>query len=205
MEHLDERIISIVKKVEQKLQKQLSWEDQVESIVKSIPRLHVTQNELDIEMKKLVLFDQKLEAYIPNDYLEMDIEDVKAKYPHDARPKIIYRNKKDTVNIGFNILEEGVPDDELLSIRDVMKNAFLAISPSSTILDEGDFIQSKSKAAYYSFNSFAIGGQMYNLLFVSQFGSKSLLICNFNCLKKDMDVHKLLFYGIMKTFVIIDN
>lgn len=198
MEHLDGRIIDITTRGVQEQKKIKEWEDQLAEIVEEISQLKVRLGGLDMEMKEYILFDNKFTILIPSDFIEMDIKHIKQKYPNKSRPQLIFRNKKDTVNIGFTIINENTPEEDLPGVRDIMKSAFLSVNPASTILDEGDFRQYENTVAFYTFPSFAIGGQMYNLIFITLVGG-SLLVCNLNCLKKDMETYKLLFYGIMKT------
>jgi len=198
MEHLDERVIGMISRGEKEMEKQKDWDERLAEITAEIPLLKLTQKGLEMEMTEYLLFDKKFTIYIPSDFVKMESKHIKQKYPHESRPHLIYRNKKDTINIGFTIINESVDEEDLPGLRDVMKNAFLSVNPASTILDQGDFKQGDNSIVYYTFPSFAIGGQMYNLLFVTIMGGR-VLVCNLNCLKKDMETYKLLFYGIMKT------
>jgi len=79
------------------------------------------------------------------------------------------------------------------------QRSFFATSPSSKILDKGDFKKEDNPlVAYYCFDSYAIGGLMYNLIFVTLLG-EAILIVSINCTMKDIEKYKLLFYGIMHT------
>jgi len=180
------------------LQQEMTWEEQLATIIEELPKLHVTVNEMNLEMAQYKLFSEKLSVYIPSEFVEMSSINIKQKYPHDARPEIVFCNSKNTVNICFTVVKEDASEMPLLDLRDLMKGAFLTVNPASKILDEGDFIKDENGVAYYAFSSHAIGGQMYNLLFITAI-SGELLVCSLNCLKKDMDKYKLLFYGIMKT------
>lgn len=198
MEHLDGRIIDLITRGAQEQKKIKDWEEPLEAIIAEIRQLQVTQGGLDMAMKEYKLFDQRLTIFLPSNFIPMDTQHIKRKYPNESRPKMVFRNKKDTVNIGFTVIKESVPEEDLPGVRDIMKNAFLSVNPASTILDEGNFKQDENTVAYYTFPSFALGGQMYNLIFITLLGG-GLLVCNLNCLKKDMETYQLLFYGIMKT------
>ncbi|MCL2610137.1 MAG: hypothetical protein FWE02_00495 [Defluviitaleaceae bacterium] len=201
MEHLDKRIATITNKHNKKEKIKKTWEEQLSEIVESIPKLHIELNGKDIEMKQLSLLNDSFLIYIPKDFFEIPLDTIKKNYPYEARPQSVYQNKRDTINIGFTIIEDIVEETELTSLRDIMKNSFIKINPASKILDDGDFLQNEKMVVYYTFSSFALDGQNYNLLFLTLVGS-NLLICSLNCIKKDMDKIKPLFYGIMKTIEI---
>ena len=204
MEHLDKLIAKASLQKEQKERTKKTWEKELSEITENIPKLQINLDDEEIKMKQVSLFDDNISIYMPKDFKEMTLDDKKDKYSTEPRPQIMYQNNKDTINIGFSIVEIDEPEEELLKLRDEMKEGFLSLNPSSEIYDEGDFMSKESQIAYYAFNSFALGGQMFNLIFIT-FIDEKILMCNLNCLKKDMDKQKLLLYGIMKTVEIKNN
>lgn len=200
MEHLDEKIVNVIKGEAEKVQKEKDFGEKLKEIIEEIKTGKVLQDSLDMEVEPQKFFGKKFTIYIPQFFKKMDFKQVKIKYPNENRPKIIFTNKKDTINIGLNLLsQESFTNDDLLDFRDVMKNSFLSVSPSSRILDEGNFTgDENTQIAYYCFDSFAIGGPMNNLVYVTVIDT-SMLVINLNCLKKDWETYKLLFYGIMHT------
>jgi len=201
MEHFDEELINMVNN--SKKQKELSlevqkFEEDLKNVIEQIKSGIVKINDLNIRMDKKTFFNELFSIYIPEDLKKMPDNIAKIKYPSESRPKIIFTNKKDTLNIGINYSEQELKNDEVYVFRDVMKDAFMAINPSSEVSDSGELEIGNTNIGYYAFPSFALGGQMYNLVFVLSLQGKAL-VCNMNCLKKDMKENELLFYGIMNT------
>lgn len=201
MAHFDEELIKMVNST--KAQKSLSleadkFEEELKIVIEQIKSGNVEIGDLNIEMEKKLYFNGTFSIYIPKDLKLMPDNIARIKYPSEARPKIIFTNKNDTLNIGINYSEQELKNDEVYAFRDVMKNAFIAINPSSEILDSGELVIDNTNIGYYTFPNFALGGQLYNLIFVLSLQEKAL-VCNLNCLKKDMKERKLLFYGIMNT------
>ena len=201
MEHFDEELIKTSNNF--KKQNEISvevqkFEEELKIIIEQIKSGTVKINDLIIEIERKTFFNELFSIYIPKDLKQMPENIARMKYPSESRPKILYTNKKDTLNIGINYTEQEMEEDEVCAFRDVMKDAFIAVNPSSEILDSGELVIDKTNIGFYTFPNFAMGGQLYNLIFVLSLQGKAL-VCNFNCLKKDLKQWKLLFYGIMNT------
>ncbi|MDR1066032.1 MAG: hypothetical protein LBL35_01170 [Clostridiales bacterium] len=188
----------IVNMIEQNKKNQEDQDRLLEDMIEQIKNLHVSLNELDMDMTESLFFDGEIKMRIPADFIKMPAKAAKVKYPVESRPQIIYMDKKDSVNIGLNHTQENVKEEDVVSVRDYMIAAYSAVNPASKITDKGHFMSGEHAIAYYSFENFVIGGQMYNLVFILSLKGK-LFACNLNCLKKDTERMKPLFYGIMKT------
>jgi hypothetical protein len=197
LEHIDEYIVNMVNQADSK-----SDDGGVESVINEIKLLHVDYNDLDMDMTERLFFDDKFKMYMPANFVKMNIQTAKIKYPSDGRPSIVYMNKQDTVNIGLSLIDESVQDSDMPDVRDFMKQIYSSVNPAAKMHDADDFEQDGHTVAYYSFTSHAIGGQMYNLVFMLALEGK-LVVCNLNCLKKDAETLEPLFYGIMKTAAVL--
>ncbi|MCL1935154.1 MAG: hypothetical protein FWF57_02085 [Defluviitaleaceae bacterium] len=207
MEELDKRIAIISNKYDKKETIKKTWEEQLSQTIEEIRSLHIELDRENTELEQLSFFNDSFSVYMPKDFKEVPLEIKKQKYQYEQRPQIIYQNKKGTVNIGFSVAEIAETKEELINLRNGMKNSFVSVSPSSKIFDTGDFTINENHIAYYTFNSYAVGGQMFNLIFIAFLGSKGedknkFLICNLNCLQKDMEKFKPFFYGFMNTIEI---
>ncbi len=204
MEHFDEKIIQVVnviKEERQQAQEAEKFQDQLREVMEGIRAGKVVLKDHKIETEKKLLFQKSFSIYIPQELRRMADNVARIKYPSEARPQIIYTNKKDTVNIGINYSQQELENDEVSAFRDVMKDSFLSVNPSSEILDSGELMVGETNVAYYTFPNFVIGGRLYNLIFVLSLKGKAL-VCNMNCIKKDMKKWELFFYGVMNTIEI---
>lgn len=205
MEHFDEELLNVID-IFNKANKKKQEDERLDEIIIQINNNLITENELDLEMEQKTLFN-RLVIYLPNDFEKMSAENMKVKYPSETRPKIIFTSDDESVNIGFNILnqDEDVADEDISEYRDLMIYFYVQINPNVKMLDSGDFkIADNTTVAYYTFPNFAIGGQIYNVVSVLQI-DKKVVVINMNCLKKDMDKYELMFQGILKTILIKDE
>gem|GEM_PF-1605085 len=205
MNHLDKTINIMSAKHEKKEQVKKTWEELLSETIAAFGEAPIALGNEDFELERISLFDNCLSIYIPKYFKEMSLEHINLKYINQLKPNPVYENIKGSINIGFLLIEEVVVEkSQLIEIRNIMKNSFVKLNPSSKIFDYGDFIANEeNQIAYYTFDNAVLDGQMYNLVFITLLGEKTL-VCNMNCLKKDKETIKLLFYGIMKT-VKIEN
>jgi len=201
MAYMDEQIINAIQNAERIKNKTSPDKTNLEMIIKQIREGIITLVEPHIKMERRTFLNDSFTISIPKEFDFMDDGMAKIKYPNESRPGIIFTNRQDTVNIGLNYVEQALEDEDVTAFRDVMKNAVISIHPSSKIMDTGDFNTDKHTVAYYTFPNHVIGGQMYNLFFALTI-NKKVLVCNLNCLKKDMDKWMPIFYGIMHTIQI---
>jgi len=200
MSHVDEKISAVLENAKRSTQEAEQWDKQLDEIIVEIKNEMVAH--LSMEMEQRAFFDERFFIYMPKYFQEMNISHIKAKYPNENRPKLLFTNSTDTINIGINTIideEEKFIEEDVTEFRDIMMESFFATSPSSKMLDKGDFKkEDKPLVAYYCFDSYAIGGLMYNLIFVTLL-DEAILIVSMNCAMKDIEKNKLLFYGIMHT------
>ncbi|MCL2610831.1 MAG: hypothetical protein FWE02_04035 [Defluviitaleaceae bacterium] len=204
MDYLDKRFAILANKNNKKEKIKKTWEEQLSEMIEDMHNLHIELDREDTVLEQLSLFDGGLNVYMPKGFTKMPMELIKANYVQEEKPQLVYRNKKDTINICLSVIKDGdniIEESELLLLRDIMKNSFIKLNPSSKILDFGDFFQNEKLIVYYTYPSFALNGQNYNLMFLTLLGS-NLLICGLNCLKKDMERMKPFFYGFMNTIEI---
>lgn len=200
MDYHDERIVEMQLQKKQVLTNELDLQALIDAFHNNTFRM----NQKELSLQAIKLFDDGLKAYVPEQYTQSTLKELRIKYPSEQRPQIVYRDKRDTINIGFQIVEESVPDEHIVDMRDVMRDAYKQVNPVSDILDQGLIEVDGRPLGYYSFNSFALGGQMYNMVYVTRLNGY-LLIGVMNSGKKDMRMCMELFHGIMNTLKFNDE
>lgn len=176
----------------------------IEEIIIQFEENEFRFNQRSMQVETQLVFEDLLKVYIPEKFVRSSLMEAKIKYPSEQRPQLIYRNTRDTINIGFSLIEQTVPDEHIVDMKDVMRDAYLQVNPVSNILDQGLEIIGDRPLAYYTFDSFAIGGQIYNCVFITRLNDY-LLIGTMNGAKKDMRMCKPLFYGVMHTLEFLDE
>jgi len=204
MAHIDEKIISILDSQQRESKRKEQWDERLEAVIKEIENGMVIES--GIETEKRHFFDNRLSIYMPKYAQRMSDEHLKIKYPNENRPQFLFTNDTDSMNIGISFIKEDVEKFEAEmteDIRDIMLESFQSVSPSSKILDSGTIKfdegeETEMLIAYGSFDSFAIGGVMYNLIYVTIVDDAAIVV-SLNCTMKNMEEFELLFYGIMHT------
>jgi len=189
MNNLDEKIIAVVSEKEDELTQRKLKEDKINEFIKDMKT-----NE---EIEQKTFYNEKFKLYLPKYIAEMSKEHIKIKYPNENRPKLLYSNDIDSINIGINIIDDDkFVKEDVKEFRDIMLGAFLSANPSSKEIEKAEL--EEKNIAYYAFDNFAIGGAMYNFVFVFLIG-EALVVVNMNCSIKDMEENEILFNAIMHT------
>ena len=206
MEHVDEKILSVLEAQQREQEKKELRNTQLHDVIKEIKQGLIVESGTEMEQKHF--FGKKLALYMPKYFHEMTAAHIKVKYPNENRPKLLYTNDMDSINIGINMIEdeEEFTSDDVIDFRDIMLDSFMSTSPSSKVYDKGEITigedtENERLIAYYCFNSFAMGGAMYNLIFNTLLDG-AMAIVSINCSIKDKPANELMFYGIMHTTVV---
>lgn len=205
MKNLDEKILKVIREQEEYLANKQGKDEKIAHFLKNIGT--------NKEVEQKFFYGGTFKIYFPKYMAKMSDEHVKIKYPNENRPALLYSNDTDSINIGITVIDDdSFLQEEVSEFRDIMLEGFLSVNPHSKIIEK-DEIQSliseessdtRPYMAYYSFDSLAIGGGMYNFVFLFLV-NKALVIVSLNSSIKDMEQNEILFNGIMRTTKIIGN
>lgn len=203
MSHIDEKIIILKEQHTTAMEKQKARKEKIQQVVAEMLEGKILTDQLDIEVEKYSFFGGSVSMYMPKYFEEMTTEHADIKYPSINRPQLLYTNSEDTVNIGLTLLDDEVfKKEDIIDFRDAMLEAFRSVNPTSKILDKGNFeLTEDTPLAYYTFDSLAMGGGMYNLLLATLIDSK-ILVVSLNCVAKEAEQNEMLFYGIMHSLTL---
>ena len=141
------------------------------------------------------LFDGKVCAWLPEDFVVMPERIANVRYITEYRPPVILTIMRYDENFCFHLLtEEALQGDASLDayIRK-MKDAILLHAPETVMYDQGDIVSDKLKGKWFEYKNFTLDEETYHLQFLISFGAY-LLAGAFNC--------RMMFYEEWKKAVI---
>jgi hypothetical protein len=137
-----------------------------------------------IELGLKSLLNDKVELKIPLDFEIMSDEMIQTKYPSANRPTLVYTNKSGGINVALNLTQHQANQNIISSYKDTFVQSFKNAYPSAVWKDSGVKEINGRKVGYIELVTPAIDTEIYNLVFFTDLEGK-LLLCTFNCTKKD--------------------
>ena len=124
----------------------------------------------------ILLFGDAVSVSLPAAFQPMGEESAALKYPSVHRPEAIYSCDEGAVAITFDLSDaEASPEDipvTLLGLRSSIKR----LHPANTFFEH----EVEENTGWFDYRSYAIDGDLYNILFISVIGGK-LLLGSFSC------------------------
>jgi hypothetical protein len=139
-----------------------------------------------IELETKLFLNNKVELKIPKGFGIMDEEMLKLKYPSQRRPTLVYTNESGGINVAFNLTQSKANQTVIAAYKDNFVQTFKTSYPTAVWLDSGVIVIKGKKVGYLELITPAIDTEIYNLLFFTDLDNK-LLLCTFNCTKKDIE------------------
>ena len=148
----------------------------------SVLLLSATCYTIDLETKTLL--NGKINLKIPKSFEIMSEEMLKFKYPSANRPTLVYTNESGEINVALNLTQSKAAQNIISIYKDKFVENFKNTYPSAAI-DKDIKIINGRKVGYLELITPAIDTEIYNLMFFTDVDGK-LLICSFNCTKKNI-------------------
>ncbi len=140
---------------------------------------------LIVDLESKLLLDGKIELKIPHDFDLMKEDMLKVKYPMESRPTLVYTNESGGINVALNHTQNKADQDMITAYKDNLVQTFKSVYPSAKWKDSGVKEINGRKVGYMELVTPAMDTEIYNLLFFTDLEGR-LLICTFNCTKKDI-------------------
>lgn len=154
---------------------------------------------ISIDLEKKSLLKDKVQLLIPSDFEIMSKKMMKLKYPNENRPTLIYTNETGGINVALNLTTNPANQEVIPAIQKSFEKTFKNLYPSAEWLNMGEKEINGRQVGFLELVSPAIDTEIYNLIFYTDLDG-SLLLCTFNCTKKDMDEWKPIAHDIMNSF-----
>ena len=141
----------------------------------------------------------KLHITIPCNWIDMEADLVKMKYPYESRPAIILTDDTMTINLTVNHTKHALTPEQVGFFVQDMK--MLTDKSMKIQFMEDGLIQNEASGSpigWYDFTISAIDEALYNLMIVTSLDNRALIM-SFNCLAKDLARWKPIAFDMMKT------
>lgn len=151
----------------------------------------------DIRLEEQHIFDKQVRIELPEDFINMPKDLARYKYPSEMRPQIIKCNEDMSVSIAFNLFDAPAEEEQLGEIAETFKNIISTMNPAVIMYDTREALGRK-KVVHFSYKSYALDDQVFNILFVAAVHHK-LLHGVFNCAIGDKEEWLDIMEEIMKS------
>ena len=148
-----------------------------------------------------LLFDGKLQVYLPTHFSEPSEKSLKEKYPSVNRPQIIKTNEDETVDFTFNHISEKMMPITTKSLWEEVAGIF----PRNVLYDSGTFTQGGLEVLWLEYKSFSLDLDVYNILFPILSEHAGTFIGTFTCPYKLYDTWKPCVLEIIKSIKIMEG
>lgn len=189
MEYIDEQILAMRQREREK--KHTTLETGI-YVNKKLIEFHLEQ-----------LFDHRIELMLPVTFIDMPELVANIKYPSQYRPPVIKTSLDGTVNFTFNIFDikvegSGGLEEVVAHFQAVLKQ----VNPAIKIFNYDEVLCENRSFRFFSYKSYGIDMQLYNLMCVTPIEDQVLQVC-FNCVYNDYelweDIAKQIFLTIRES------
>ena len=138
-----------------------------------------------VEFERQVIFPDKMSIMLPKEFISMPAKMAKIKYPSEMRPQVIKTDLTGSINLGFNLFNQKITPKQIPRACETFRKIIRNTNPAIVFYDEGMETRGETMCSWFEYKSYAMDGQVYNMLYVTSIDGY-LLHGLFNCLIKDM-------------------
>jgi hypothetical protein len=137
-----------------------------------------------IELEERIVLDKKVALRIPKGFEVMQEEMLKAKYPAERRPTLVYTNASGGINVALNLTANKASQELMPAYQENFLQTFTKLYPSTKGIKSGVEEANGRKVGFIELVTPAVDTEIYNLIFFTDIDGQ-LLLCTFNCTVKD--------------------
>lgn len=200
-EFFDEKIIDMMNKSEQK-----------ETNSESSPSEEEKRNIYNgikiygkwIYFERCPLANETITMMLPKNFVQMDPDVAKKKYPSEQRPETILTDETGTINLMFQYMEGEADDSTIESLTNQIFGMMKRVNPGIKEREIGSVDVSGKKIAYVEFSNPVMDGKLYNLMFFLAVKERPLM-GSFNCRTKEMKYWRTVAFEMLQSIEIIES
>lgn len=156
------------------------------------------------QFETIDLFEGQMRMLLPKEFIDMPAEMQRKKYPSEFRPQVIKTSNMGDINFTFSHLEQKTGYGQLNDIISDYITVIRRLQPENLFFDKGLLEGKNTSCAWTEFKSYAINGDLYNLLFLSVIGGY-LMMGMFNCPLEQWSDWKKYREQILKTIYDVEK
>ncbi len=172
------------------------------------------QNEDTSNIPEYTVGDQKIHTFIcevnndfeleiPDTFTKMDEETLKAKYPLETRPGLVYTNDEANINVAVSVTENEMTDDQIEEFLEVYRGLF-GESETINLIRCEVAEQNGMKTGRVEMITPAVDTNIYNNMCFFQIDNKQVIV-SFNCKESQMDDWKDMSNVIINSIKLMEN
>lgn len=145
----------------------------------------------EVKFEKKIFEEDKIEVYLPVDFVDIQDFIMKLKYPSENRPKYIKTSPLGGVDFALNPLPLEGSDAMTTELGNQMYIVTQNFKSDATFISKETYVNEKNQQLVYWFDFITRGidGLIYNFMGVTTVAGKSLNYV-FNCSAEEIDVWK---------------
>ncbi len=138
-----------------------------------------------IYFERRLLAEETITMMVPKNFVPMNPDEARTKYPSEHRAETILTDETGTVNLMFQYMDGEVNDTSIEGFRNQIFGCMKRVNPGLKEQEIGSVVVSGKTIAYVEFSNPVIDGKLYNLMFYLAVGGRPLM-GSFNCKTKEM-------------------
>lgn len=201
-EFFDEQIIDMMNKAEQK--KESSKVNQSETVEERNIYTGVRIFGKWIYFERSLLAKDTITMMLPKNFVPLDPDMTKNKYPSEHRPETILTDETGTINLMFQYMEGEVSDATIENFRNQIFGMMKRVNPDIKEREIGSVDVLGKKIAYVEFSNPAMDGKLYNLMFYLAVKGQPLM-GSFNCRTKEMKYWRPVAFEMIQSIETVET
>ena len=137
------------------------------------------------EIRKVSLFEKRVELSIPELFAEMSKEDIQKRFSRGTPPDFVFADKKGSPSISITLRNNKITQQTVSQYVDLVEKSITGPLPETKTIEKGTKTINKRNLGYLILITPSLNGDIYNYMFFTDFDNK-LLICNFNCMNRSV-------------------
>lgn len=170
MDYVDEKILEL-----RKLQKKMKYA--------TLDTGMYIKDEI-MEFERVALFYGNMSIMLPKTFVTLPTGMAHMKYPAETRPQIIKSSLDTSINFGFSWIPQDMDEEHVEMAANQLHDIIKKLNPANVFAEFNVEEREDTKVAWFDYKSFAIDGQVYNLMLITPI-EKKMLHGVFNCSYED--------------------
>lgn len=155
-----------------------------------------------IYFEKRKLANDTVVMMLPTNFVPMNLEAARLKYPSEHRPETILTDETGTVNLMFQYMNGEVTNTTIEVFRNQIFGMMKRVNPGMKEREMGTVNVTGKQIAYVEFSNTTIDGKLYNLMFYLEVNGQPLM-GSFNCQTKEMKYWREIVFQMIQSIEII--
>lgn len=151
-----------------------------------------------IIFKEVLLFEDKMQIMLPENFEDMSVEAAKIKYPMEQRPAIIKTNKDGDINFTFNLLEQPLDNSQVEDVVNMLRNVLKKTNPSNKCGNVNLECVDNKNVAWFDVVNNGLDHNIFHIMYVLPINQK-LMHGVFNCIVEDSNNWKQIALEVIRS------